>query len=109
VTGPTRVQLNDIAEAKVRAEEKGGWLRSAGERTDVTAVQAAPRLTPYQAALKDAGLSIDVAKRWRVRSFVPEAQLEEYFAKQREKGQAITSADVDRMGRQWLKEQKRQE
>ena len=42
-------------------------------------------------------------------SFVPEAQLEEYFAKQREKGQAITSADVDHMGRQWLKEQKRQE
>jgi hypothetical protein len=27
VNGPIHVQLNDIAEAKVRAEEKGGWLK----------------------------------------------------------------------------------
>ena len=83
------VKFNDIAEAKVRADRRGGALlweieKRPGQRMDLTSNQSDERLTPYQAALAEAGLSLPTATRWQVMSHVPEVELETYFAEQRE-------------------------
>lgn len=92
---------------KVRAEWKGGKLlleieRMPGERTDLTSCQSDGKSSGYYAALKESGLSEPTARRWQIMSYVPEDELETYFAKQRAQGKDITSADVYRMGREYL-------
>ena len=79
-------KINDIAEAKVRAECKGGLLlrdieRGQGERNDLTSSDDAKKLSPYQAALTDAGLRYDASHRWQVMSWLPADELETYFIK----------------------------
>src|SRR4051812_5066916 len=94
-SGQNLFQLNDIAEMKVRAEWQGGKLlreieRSDGGRPKENSSDAQMSFSSYQTALRDAGLKHDTAHRWQVMSFVSGPQLEEYFSKQREKGQEIT-------------------
>jgi len=104
-SGQSRDKINDIAEEKVRAEWKGGLLlreveRSAGERLDLTSYQADTRLTPYQQALREAGLATMTAHRWQVMSWCPEGERDSYFIKARETDKTIISSeDVYRLGK----------
>lgn len=55
--------------------------------------------TPYQATLDEAGLAHNTAHRWQVMSWLPEPDLEAYFAKTREAQRIITSEEVFRLGK----------
>ena len=98
----------DIAEAKVRAEWRGGMLlreikKSKGGRPAKNSNQSDESLTPYQTALAEAGLSLPTSTRWQVMSHVPETDLEAYFAGQREAKKPALTSDLYHQGRDILR------
>ena len=103
-SGESRERVNDIAEAKVKAEWKGGRIlskieRQPGERTDLTSRQDDGKLT-YYAAIEESGLSEPTARRWQSIGVVPLDELEGYFDDQREDDDGIiTSRGVLNIGR----------
>ena len=86
-------QINDLAEARVAAMCKGGYIlrglekdNRGGDRSTPKALWGAP--SPYQTEVKAAGLAEENARRWQVMSWAykPEDALTPYCKKQRDEG-----------------------
>jgi len=98
------MDINGFAEKKVRCEWEGGLIlqeleRGQGSRNDLTSSHHEKKLSPYQAALSEAGLGHNAAYRWQVMAWVASSDLDAYFEKQIKADKIITSEDVFRLGR----------
>jgi len=101
--GESLHDINNLAEARVMAMCKGGYILRGLDRG-----KPGPKLdnsmlsnSAYRDELVNAGLEPMTAYRWQVMSWAwkPENQVTPYCHKQREIGRTITSEDVFRIGK----------
>lgn len=97
-------EINDLAEARVTAMCKGGYILRGLERDSAgrnNTLQPVRNLSPYRKELVAAGLDDVAAHRWQTMSWAwkPEDALTPYCREQRERGKTITAEDVFRLGK----------
>ena len=106
-SGESLDRLNEFAEAKVRAEWKGGRILQAIQRQQgKQSLDKSRHRDGFYDALQEAEMSEPMARRWQIMALVSEKGLEAYFAAQNKRKDAlITSRDVYKMGRKIRRDQ----
>ena len=104
--GQSLEQINDLAEGRVMAMCKGGYIlrgmeKSKGGRPEENCSDALNSLSPYRQTIIEAGLNFEMASRWKTMSWAwkPENLVTPYCHHQREIGRTITSEEVFRIGK----------
>lgn len=106
--GESLHEINNLAEARVMAMCKGGYILRGLERKQgfaskpLHSLQPAENVvSPYKQELLSAGLGDDTAHRWQIMSWAwkPENLVTPYCHHQREIGRTITSEEVFRIGK----------
>src|SRR3990170_1050782 len=103
--GESLEMQNAIAEIKLRAERRAGELLAEMERNQSNGLKIGPLYQPvttgseYSQAIERAGIDRMTAHRWQEIASIPEEKFEQHIAKNKSRGDELTSSGMLRLAK----------